>query len=86
MGAAADGDTVLVGPGRRELARPIVFGGKRVALRSERGREETTLRRNGGGHPVRSVIPRGRLGPSHDTVILPLTGKDATLEQNDTLE
>ena len=40
---AADGDTVLVRPGRYVIKKPIEFHGKCLMLRSEAGPEATTI-------------------------------------------
>ena len=42
--AATAGDTVLVAPGEYVITEPITFGGKAITVRSEAGRDETTIR------------------------------------------
>ena len=42
--AANDGDTVLVSSGEYVIAEPITFRGKAITVRSEAGRDETTIR------------------------------------------
>ena len=42
--SAIDGDTVLVTPGEYVISEPITFRGKAIAVRSEAGRDETTIR------------------------------------------
>jgi len=41
---AVDGDTVLVAPGEYVIAEPITFRGKAIMVKSEAGRDETTIR------------------------------------------
>jgi len=38
------GDTVFVAPGEYVITEPITFGGKAITVRSEAGRDETTIR------------------------------------------
>jgi hypothetical protein len=49
--AAVDGDTVLVAPGEYVITEPITFRGKAITVKSEAGRDETTIRM---GTPVDS--------------------------------
>ncbi len=42
--AAVDGDTVLVAPGEYVITEPITFRGKAITVKSEAGRDETTIR------------------------------------------
>jgi len=42
--AAVDGDTVLVAPGEYVVTEPITFRGKAITVKSEAGRDETTIR------------------------------------------
>ena len=42
--AANRGDTVLVAPGEYVITEPITFRGKAITVRSEAGRDETTIR------------------------------------------
>ena len=42
--AANDADTVLVAPGEYVITEPITFRGKAITVRSEAGRDETTIR------------------------------------------
>ncbi|MFC1634371.1 right-handed parallel beta-helix repeat-containing protein [Planctomycetota bacterium] len=42
--AAIDGDTVLVAHGEYVITEPITFRGKAIAVQSEAGRDETTIR------------------------------------------
>jgi hypothetical protein len=42
--AANDADTVLVAPGEYVIAEPITFRGKAITVKSEAGRDETTIR------------------------------------------
>ena len=42
--AANEGDTVLVAPGEYDITEPITFQGKAITVRSEVGRDETTIR------------------------------------------
>ena len=42
--AANDGDMVLVAPGEYIITEPITFRGKAITVRSETGRDETTIR------------------------------------------
>jgi hypothetical protein len=42
--AAVDGDTVLVAPGEYVITEPVTFRGKAITVKSEAGRDETTIR------------------------------------------
>jgi len=42
--AAVDGDTVLVAPGEYVITEPVTFQGKAITVKSEAGRDETTIR------------------------------------------
>ena len=42
--AAVDGDTVLVAPGEYVITEPITFRGKAITVRSDGGRDQTTIR------------------------------------------
>ncbi len=54
--AAVPGDTVIVAPGDYVVTRPIVFGGKSIALRSSAGPETTSLRMGQPENPARGSI------------------------------
>lgn len=41
---AVDGDTVLVAPGEYVITEPVTFRGKAITVKSEAGRDETTIR------------------------------------------
>ncbi|MHC4625847.1 MAG: right-handed parallel beta-helix repeat-containing protein [Planctomycetota bacterium] len=42
--AGVDGDTVLVAPGEYIITEPITFRGKAITVKSEAGRDQTTIR------------------------------------------
>jgi predicted outer membrane repeat protein len=54
--AAVDGDTVLVGPGEYVITEPVTFQGKAITVRSEEGRDETTIRMDTPADPKRGSV------------------------------
>jgi len=54
--AATDADTVLVAPGEYVITEPITFRGKVITVRSEAGRDETTLRMGTPADPERGSV------------------------------
>ena len=54
--AAIDGDTVLVASGEYVITEPITFRGKAITLRSEAGRDETTIRMSTPANPERASV------------------------------
>lgn len=54
--AADDGDTVLVSPGEYVITEPITFRGKAITVKSEAGRDETTIRMGMPADPNRGSV------------------------------
>jgi hypothetical protein len=54
--AATDGDTILVAPGEYVITEPITFRGKAITVRSEAGRDETTIRMGTPADPERGTV------------------------------
>ncbi|MHC4558856.1 MAG: right-handed parallel beta-helix repeat-containing protein [Planctomycetota bacterium] len=54
--AANDGDEVLVAPGEYVITVPITFRGKAITVRSEAGRDETTIRMGTLADPERGSV------------------------------
>ena len=53
---AESGDTVLVAPGEYVIAAPITFRGKAITVKSEAGRDETTIRMGTPVDPERGSV------------------------------
>lgn len=53
---AVDGDTVLVAPGEYVILEPITFRGKAITVKSELGRDETTIRMGTPADPNRGSV------------------------------
>jgi hypothetical protein len=54
--AADDGDTVLVAPGEYVITEPITFRRKAITVKSEVGRDETTIRMDTPADPNRASV------------------------------
>jgi hypothetical protein len=63
VGAARDGDVVLVKAGDYALRAPLRFNGRSIALRSESGPESTTIRLAAGAAAASVVVFDGGEGP-----------------------
>jgi hypothetical protein len=54
--AAVEGDQVLAAPGEYVIADPITFRGKTITVKSEAGRDETTIRMGTPADPARGSV------------------------------
>ena len=54
--ASQGGDTILVAPGEYVITEPITFRGKAITVRSEAGRDETTIRMGTPANPDRGSV------------------------------
>jgi hypothetical protein len=54
--AVTDGDIVLVAPGEYVITEPITFRGKAITVRSETGRDETTIQMGTPADPNRGSV------------------------------
>jgi len=80
--ASADGDTVLVAPGQYVITEPITFRGKAIAVKSEDGPDETTIRMGTPTDPERASVAVFESNETSDSVIdgFTITGGKGSLE------